>query len=270
MTKQHPPPPSPFSTWTYPPDLPPNIPILRCFSAPFLLPSLPLCLQSCDSHLLDTIKSLPLPFSFPPANHLTPLSTAFTMSPLPFSPNPFFPLLLPTPFVVSATRHSLPFVHVDTSVQAINKNYLWPLNTLNVSATLSYLLPSSKLHVTACLLLFPGNVLRALHDFSLRLLHPSTDILPLFFLPDPNRDCLSFHLVALNTTHCAPPTTPPPAKPTWTTAGKQKTTAKPAPVTPSLHDSPQNFGFLRATCHSCSTQSTQHDRQHASHELFQS
>jgi hypothetical protein len=37
----------------------------------------------------------------------------------------------------------------------------------------------------------------------------------------------------LNTIHCAPPTTPPPAKPTWTTAGKQKTTAKPAPVTPS-------------------------------------
>jgi hypothetical protein len=59
------------------------------------------------------------------------------------------------------------------------------------------------------------------------------DILPLIFLPDINRDCLSFHLVALNTTHCAPPTTPPPAKPTWTTAGKQKTTAKPAPITPS-------------------------------------
>jgi hypothetical protein len=42
----------------------------------------------------------------------------------------------------------------------------------------------------------------------------------------------------LNTIHCAPPTTPPPAKPTWTTAGKQKTTAKPAPprhLLPSQH-----------------------------------
>jgi hypothetical protein len=144
-TKQYPPPPSPFSTWTYPPDLPPNIPILRCFSVPFLLPSLPLCLQSCDSHLLDTIKSLPLPFSFPPANHSTPLSTAFTMSPLPFSPNPFFPLLLPTPFVVSATCHSLPSVHVDISVQATNKNYIWPSYTSNVPATLSYLLQPNSI-----------------------------------------------------------------------------------------------------------------------------
>jgi hypothetical protein len=55
----------------------------------------------------------------------------------------------------------------------------------------------------------------------------------LFFLPDITQNCLLFHLISLNTTHCAPPTTPPPAKPTWTTAGKQKPTAKPPPITPS-------------------------------------
>jgi hypothetical protein len=159
MAKQHPPPPSPFSTWTYPPDLPPNIPMLRCFLVPFLL-----------SRLLDMIKLLPLPFSFPPANHSTLLSTAFTMTPLPFSPNPFFPLLLPTPFVVNATCHSLPSVHVDTSLQVINKNCLWPLSTLNVSAIFSYLFPLSKLHITACLLLFPGNILHTLNNFLLHLL----------------------------------------------------------------------------------------------------
>jgi hypothetical protein len=89
---------------------------------------------------------------------------------LPFSPNPFFPLLLPTPFVVNTTCHSLPSIHVDTSLQVINKNCLWPLNTLNVSAIFSCLFPLSKLHITACLLLFPGNVLRALNDFLLHLL----------------------------------------------------------------------------------------------------
>jgi len=177
MTKQHQPPPSPFSTWTYPPDLPPNIPLSMCFSAPFLPHSLPPCLQSCKCPLFDTIKSSPLPFPFPPAIHLTAPSTPYSMTFLPSSCSLPLSLLKPAPPLMAVICHC---PHLDTSFHAIHKNYLWSLSAIRVTATFPYLLMQ---HVTPSLSLFHGNVLRILTDLSSFFLFPSTDILPSLSAP---------------------------------------------------------------------------------------
>jgi hypothetical protein len=116
-------------------------------------------------------------------------------------------LLKPAPPLMAVIRHC---PHVDTSFHAIHKNYLWSLSAIRVTATFPYLLMQ---HVTPSLSLFHGNVLRILTDLPSFFLFPSTDILPSLSVPT------SLHLLTLNTTHCAPPTTPPPAKPEWIPAG---------------------------------------------------